>query len=183
MTYGTISFWGFEQIRTVWTLFLWISAKNIIFGPNFTHIWSLIVRIRWNHHSNKKKPQMCEFAKIHETLNKVKQWKVFIFVNFHGIYMSLKYFWYFLFFSPPYSACTHHHHHTNSMSAISQLLQARFGPNFKGRFLGPSITDANCHGDICPGNICPGNIIHIKNIWAITDPISTKFFWPNFWGA
>ena len=30
-----------------------------------------------------------------------------------------------------------------------------FGPNFKGRVLGPSSTDSNCHGDICPGYICP----------------------------
>ena len=39
---------------------------------------------------------------------------------------------------------------TNSMSAISQLLLARFWPNLKGRFLGPSLTDPNSHGDICP---------------------------------
>ena len=30
--------------------------------------------------------------------------------------------------------------------------------NFKGRFLGTSKTDSNCHGDICPGNISPGDI-------------------------
>ena len=44
------------------------------------------------------------------------------------------------------------------MSAISQLLLARFWPNFKGRFLRPSWTYSNCHGDICPGNICHGDI-------------------------
>ena len=42
--------------------------------------------------------------------------------------------------------------------AIYQLLLARFWPNFKGRFLGTSLADFNCHDDIWPGNICPGNI-------------------------
>ena len=42
-----------------------------------------------------------------------------------------------------------------SILAISQLLLARFWPNFKGRFLWPFLTDANCHSDICSGNICP----------------------------
>ena len=42
-----------------------------------------------------------------------------------------------------------------SISAISQLLLARFWPNFKGRFLGPFWTYPNCHNDICPGNISP----------------------------
>ena len=45
-----------------------------------------------------------------------------------------------------------------SISGVFQLLLTRFRPNFKGRFLGPSLTDANCLGDICPGNKCPGNI-------------------------
>ena len=45
-----------------------------------------------------------------------------------------------------------------SISAISQLLLARFWPNFKGRFLGTSRRDSYCYGDICPGNICPGDI-------------------------
>ena len=44
------------------------------------------------------------------------------------------------------------------MSAISQLLLAQLWSNFKYRFLRPSWTDSNCHGDIRPGNICPGNI-------------------------
>ena len=55
----------------------------------------------------------------------------------------------------------HHHpptHHTNSMSAISQLLLARFWWNFKGSFLGASRTDSNYQVNICPGNICPGDI-------------------------
>ena len=46
----------------------------------------------------------------------------------------------------------------NSISAISQLLLARFWPNFKGGFLGTSRRDSYCYGDICPGNICPGDI-------------------------
>ena len=48
-----------------------------------------------------------------------------------------------------------------SISAISQ-----FWPNFEGRFLGPSLPDAICQGNIFPDNICPGDI-----------------FWPNFVGA
>ena len=42
-----------------------------------------------------------------------------------------------------------------SISAISQLLQALFGLNFKQRVLGIHTTDYNCHHDICPSNICP----------------------------
>ena len=45
-----------------------------------------------------------------------------------------------------------------SISRISQQLLTRFWPNFKGRFLGPSLTNANCWSDICPGNICPCDI-------------------------
>ena len=44
-----------------------------------------------------------------------------------------------------------------SISGISQLILTRFWPNIKGRFLGPSLTDSKCHGDICTGNICPDN--------------------------
>ena len=87
----------------------------------------------------------------------------------------------------------HHHHpptHLNSMSAISQLLVARFWSNFKDRFLGTSRTDSNCYGDIYPGNICPGDICPYQeylscycfgpnklfcslNLWDL------KFFWPT----
>ena len=42
-----------------------------------------------------------------------------------------------------------------SISKISQLLLTRFWWNFKGRFLGTSRTESNCHRDICPCNICP----------------------------
>ena len=41
------------------------------------------------------------------------------------------------------------------MSAISQLLLARFCWNFKGSFLGASRTDSNYQVDIDPGNIYP----------------------------
>ena len=60
-------------------------------------------------------------------------------------------------------------------------------PNFKGRFLEPSLTDANRYGKICLVNICPGDIcpypamitfvqatylrvkiVHIRNISAVT---------------
>ena len=45
-----------------------------------------------------------------------------------------------------------------SISSISQLLQVRFWPNFKGRFLGPIWTYSNFQNDICSGNICPCDI-------------------------
>ena len=62
-----------------------------------------------------------------------------------------------------------------SMSRISQLLLARFRPNFKSWLMGPSWTDSKCHGAICPGNICPGDISGISQL------ILTRF-WPNFKG-
>ena len=76
----------------------------------------------------------------------------------------------------------------NSTPAISQLLLTRFGPNFKCRFLVPSSTDANCHGDICPSNIypdniCPGDICPYRNISAVFDPILIKLFWSEFLGT
>ena len=43
-------------------------------------------------------------------------------------------------------------HLSISISAISQLLLARFGSNFKQRVLGTYTTDYNCHHDICPGD-------------------------------
>ena len=85
-------------------------------------------------------------------------------------------------------------HHTNSMSAISQLLVARFWPNFKGRFLGTSRTDSNCYGDICTVNICPGDICpdqeYLSCNWPDFDQtFLNKFFflgrniiWPNHFG-
>ena len=81
-----------------------------------------------------------------------------------------------------------------SISVICQLLLTRFWPNFKGRFLGPSLTHNKCQCDICPGNICPRNVnvtfvqatyvpetfVLFRNILAITDQILTKLFGPNF---
>ena len=70
----------------------------------------------------------------------------------------IKYYWFCVSPSPPIRIyCQNpnptyfaHHHppttHTNSMSAISSL--ARFCQNLKGRFLGHSWTDFNCHDDI-----------------------------------
>ena len=59
----------------------------------------------------------------------------------------------------------------------------RIWPNFKGRFLVPSITDANCHGNICQGNICPGDICpyqqYLSCYWSDFD----QTFWThNFRG-
>ena len=59
-----------------------------------------------------------------------------------------------------------------SILGISHLLLIRFWPIFKGRFLGPSLTDANYHSKICPGNICPGNICPHQEYFS--------YCWPNF---
>ena len=59
-----------------------------------------------------------------------------------------------------------------SILGISHLLLIRFWPIFKGRFLGPSLTDANYHSNICPGNICPGNICPHQEYFS--------YCWPNF---
>ena len=73
------------------------------------------------------------------------------------------------------------HHHTNSQAAISQLLLARFGSNFKQRVLGTYTTDYNCHHDICPGNICPGEICPYQQYLSCyrpdLDPTLNKGFW------
>ena len=61
-----------------------------------------------------------------------------------------------------------------SISGISQLILTRFWPNFKCRFLGPSLTDANSHNDICQGNICPGNI------FPYHEYLSYNWPWPYF---
>ena len=49
---------------------------------------------------------------------------------------------------------------------------AQFGPNFKERFLGPFLTDANRHADIYPSNICPRNICPYKEYLS--------WYWPDF---
>ena len=70
-----------------------------------------------------------------------------------------------------------------SISGISQMLLAWFWLNFKDRFLGLSLTDANCYGDICQGNICPGNICpyqkYISCYWSDFD----QTFWTQLLGA
>ena len=75
-----------------------------------------------------------------------------------------------------YMKITLNHHlptpHRNSMSAISRLLLTRFWQNFKRRFLGPSLTHPNRHGDICPGNICPGDICPYQEYLSS--------YWPDF---
>ena len=70
-----------------------------------------------------------------------------------------------------------------SISAISQLLLARFGPNFKQRVQGTYTTDYNCHHNICPGNICPGDICpyqqYLSWIWPNLDQILNKGSWEH----
>ena len=80
---------------------------------------------------------------------------------------SLGFTWKWLGTPPPPPPTT-----GNSMLTISQLLLARFWPNFKHRFLGPSLTHPNCHGDICPGNICPVDICPYREYLSC--------YWPDF---
>ena len=89
-------------------------------------------------------------------------------------------------FSESFLNYHHHNHHQpteNSMSAISQLLLARFWPNFKVRFLETSTTDSNYYGDICPCNICPGNICkyqqYLSCYWPDFDQTSKSAFWEH----
>ena len=58
-----------------------------------------------------------------------------------------------------------------STSGVSQLLLTRFGPNFKGRFLGQSLTDVNFQGDICP----------YKQYLSYYWPDFDENFWNQFW--
>ncbi len=66
------------------------------------------------------------------------------------------------------------HHRKLNVSNISAVN----GPNFNDRFLGPSLTNANCDGDIWQGGICPGDIDVYKS--RISQLILTWFL-PNFW--
>ena len=65
-----------------------------------------------------------------------------------------------------------------SISAISQMLLARFGSNIKQRVLGTYTTDYICHHDMCPGNICPGDICPYQQYpscyWPDLDQILNK---------
>ena len=70
-----------------------------------------------------------------------------------------------------------------SISAISQLLITWFWPNFKGRFLGPSWTDSNYHGDICRGNIFHGDICPYQEYISCYWQNFQQTFWDYFLGA
>ena len=71
-----------------------------------------------------------------------------------------------------------------SISGISQPLLTGFFPNCIGKFLGPYLTDANCHGDICPANICPDNICPYNECFSCYWPDFDKTFWTqHFCGA
>ena len=70
-----------------------------------------------------------------------------------------------------------------SISEISQLLLARFLPNFKSRFLGPSLTDVNCHGDIFQGKICPDNICPHHKYFSCYWPDYDKTYLTQFFGT
>ena len=73
-----------------------------------------------------------------------------------------------------------------SISAISKLLLTRFWPNFKVSFLGPSLADVKCHGEICSGIIWLGNICpyqqNLRCYWTNFDQTfpAQKFFWTQF---
>ena len=66
------------------------------------------------------------------------------------------------------------------MSAISELLLTRFWWHFKGRYLGTSRTDSNCHRDICP---CIMHHLSWRQLSmsGISQQLLTQF-WPNFKG-
>ena len=70
-----------------------------------------------------------------------------------------------------------------SISAISQLLLAQFGSNFKQRVLGTYTTDYNYHHDMCPGNICPGDICPYQQYlicyWLDLDQTLNKGSWEH----
>ena len=70
-----------------------------------------------------------------------------------------------------------------SISAISQQLVPRFWPNFKVRFLAPSITDANWHGNICSINICPGNNYPYQHNLSCYSPDFDQTFWTQYFGG
>ena len=76
------------------------------------------------------------------------------------------------------------------MSATSQPLMDRYWPNFNDRFLGPSLTNANCDGDIWQGGICPGDIdvykLRISQLiltWFLPNFLNPCFWGPKFLGT
>ena len=58
--------------------------------------------------------------------------------------------------------------------SLSQLLLTRFWWNFIGRFHGISRTGFNCHGTFVQATFVLVTFVHIRNISAVTDSISTK---------
>ena len=70
-----------------------------------------------------------------------------------------------------------------SISAISQLLLARFGSNFRQRVLVTYATEYNCPRDIFPGNICSGDIFpyqqYLSCYWHDLDQILNKGSWEH----
>ena len=67
-----------------------------------------------------------------------------------------------------------------SISRISQLLSTRFWVNFKSKFLGPSWTYSNCHGDIFPGDICPYQE-YLSWYWNDFDQTLKEGSWNHLW--
>ena len=67
-----------------------------------------------------------------------------------------------------------------SISRISQLLLTRFWWNFKGRFLGTSRTESNCHRGICPCNICPDDNCPYQEYLSCYWPNVGSLFGPTF---
>ena len=70
-----------------------------------------------------------------------------------------------------------------SISVITQLLLNQFWPNFKVRFLVPSITDANWHGNICSVNICPDNNCPYQHNLSCYWPDFDQTFWIQIFGV
>ena len=52
--------------------------------------------------------------------------------------------------------------------------------NFKCRFLGQSLKNANCYGDICPGNIYPDDICPYQQYLSCYGPDPQNFQTQNF---
>ena len=73
-----------------------------------------------------------------------------------------------------------------SIKPISKLLLTQFWPNFKVSFLGPSLADVKCHGEICSGIIWLGDICpyqqNLRCYWTNFDQTfpAQKIFWTQF---
>ena len=61
--------------------------------------------------------------------------------------------------------------HIRNISAVTGLI-----------FLGPSLTDANCVGDLCTGKICPGDIYPYQEYFSCYWPNFDQTFWPLIFG-